>query len=118
MPHVTDLDQPQESQRLVVVGEQASAILQDGVLRVYLPNSAPEDEPLLVLKMHHDVTLELAEFTDYHPAPEPQPTALEPDLSQAPGEAPTIKVQKGSPTHRWFEQQEIASQQRAEEQSE
>ena len=34
------------------------------------------------------------------------------------GEVLSIKVQEGSPAHRWFEEQETASRRRAEERSE
>ena len=55
-----------ESPQLLVVGERASALLRDGLLSIYkVARGDPlPDEPLLTLRMRHDVTPELVEECD------------------------------------------------------
>lgn len=56
----------QETPTLLIVGERASALLQDGMLRIYdSPRGAPlPDEPLLTLRVRTHVCLGLVEECD------------------------------------------------------
>ena len=55
-----------ESPRLVIAGERATAVLEDGVLTIFAEDrdGPPAATPLLVLRVRHDVTLELVEPSD------------------------------------------------------